>query len=128
MRYAFTSLLLAASLVLGACQSPAPSASAHVTPPNVSATSSPQAPPALLVDVRTPGEFASGHVAGAVNIPLSQLGDRLSELGDRGDPIEVYCRSGNRSSRAAGLLAGYGFTSVTDLGSLSAAQQHRAVR
>ena len=59
-----------------------------------------------LVDVRTPGEFAEGHVPGAVNIPLDTLGGRVSELGD--GPVHVICRSGSRSSRATDLLVGEG--------------------
>jgi len=69
---------------------------------------------AALVDVRTPGEFASGHLPEAVNMPLHELGRRVAELPeDR--PIVVYCRSGARSARAAGMLKRAG-RDVHDLG------------
>lgn len=68
---------------------------------------------AILVDVRTPGEFAEGHVPGAVNIPVDELGERLAELEDHKDS-EVYliCRSGGRSSRAADQLVAAGYSAV----------------
>lgn len=73
---------------------------------------------ALLVDVRTPQEFAAGHVPGAINVPLQELGERLHELGDQSRPIVVYCRSGARSATAKAILsrAGYG---VYDAGAMS---------
>lgn len=67
----------------------------------------------LLVDVRTPAEFASGHVPGAVNIPLDVVGQRVDELKSRsGGTVHLVCRSGGRSSRAADLLARSGLNTV----------------
>lgn len=74
---------------------------------------------ARLVDVRTPGEFAAGHIAGAVNIPLQQLDSRLAELQPRDVAVVVYCRSGHRSGNAARLLKSAGFPAVHDLGPMS---------
>jgi rhodanese-related sulfurtransferase len=74
---------------------------------------------ARVVDVRTRGEYASGHLPGAVNIPLHELSSRLAELGAKDRAIVVYCASGQRSSRAKGLLRGAGFTNVHNLGSIS---------
>ena len=74
---------------------------------------------ALLLDVRTPGEFAGGHIEGALNIPVQELGQRLGELGDKARPIVVYCRSGKRSSRAASMLKGAGHSATHDLGAMS---------
>jgi phage shock protein E len=71
----------------------------------------------LLIDVRTPEEFASGHIEGAVNIPVDALAGRLSEV-PTGQPIIVYCRSGNRSATASQILADAGYTSIYDLGGL----------
>jgi rhodanese-related sulfurtransferase len=71
----------------------------------------------LLIDVRTPEEFASGHIEGAVNIPVEALASRLSEV-PSGQPIVVYCRSGNRSATASQILADAGYTSIYDLGGL----------
>ena len=66
----------------------------------------------VLLDVRTPGEFASstGHLAGAMLIPVQELEQRAAELEPLKDrPILVYCRSGSRSSRAIGMLADKGY-------------------
>jgi rhodanese-related sulfurtransferase len=71
----------------------------------------------FLLDVRTPEEFVSGHIAGAVNISVESLPQRLEELpGDL--PIVVYCRSGRRSAIAADLLVKNGYQSIYDLGGI----------
>ena len=74
---------------------------------------------ALLLDVRTPGEYASGHIEGALNIPVQELAGRLGELKDKQRDIVVYCRSGGRSAQAKRLLSSEGFSSVHDLGAMS---------
>ena len=74
---------------------------------------------ARLVDVRTPSEFASGHIPGAINIPLQQLDSRLTELQPKDTPLVVYCRSGNRSGNATRMLKNAGFAAVHDLGPMS---------
>jgi rhodanese-related sulfurtransferase len=71
---------------------------------------------ATLLDVRTPAEFASGHLRGAVNIPVDQVQARVDELGDR---VVVYCRSGARAGRAAQALRGAG-REVLQLGTMAA--------
>lgn len=75
---------------------------------------------AKVVDVRTPEEFASGHVPGAVNIPYEEVGRRAAEIGPRGAPVVLYCRSGRRSAIAAEALRKEGFTKVYDFQSVSA--------
>jgi rhodanese-related sulfurtransferase len=71
---------------------------------------------ALILDVRTAEEFAAGHVPGAVNIPHTQVGARLTELGDdRARPVVVYCESGRRAGMAADVLLNDGYTSVLHL-------------
>ena len=75
---------------------------------------------ARLVDVRTPSEFASGHIEGAVNIPLQQLSKRMGELGPMTQPIVMYCRSGARSARARSQLMDMGYSEVHNLGPMSA--------
>jgi phage shock protein E len=72
----------------------------------------------LLLDVRTPEEFASGHIDGAVNIPVESLQRRLSEV-PMNQPIVVYCRSGNRSAQASQILAQAGYTRIYDMGGLN---------
>ena len=83
---------------------------------------------ALVVDVRTPGEYRSGHYEGAKNIPLSQLRSRLAELGPKDGHIIVYCRSGSRSAVAKRLLERVGFTRVEDGGSLSRMRRRKRAR
>lgn len=73
---------------------------------------------ALVVDVRTAGEYSGWHYEGAINIPVSQLGGRLGELGAKDRNIIVYCRSGSRSANAKSILERAGFTRVQDGGSL----------
>lgn len=75
---------------------------------------------ARVVDVRTPEEYAMGHVPGAVNIPLSVLPVRLAELGPRDRPLVLYCRSGARSAQATQFLTRQGFTDILDVGPMSA--------
>ena len=71
---------------------------------------------ALLLDVRSPGEFAGGHLPGAKNVPVQELGGRLRELGQQSRPVVVYCLSGGRSAQAAQMLKAAGFTAVHNLG------------
>jgi hypothetical protein len=58
-----------------------------------------------LIDVRTPGEYADGHLAGAKLIPVQELGERLSEI-DPKKPVLLYCRTDNRSGLAGRGSAG----------------------
>ena len=70
----------------------------------------------VLLDVRTPEEFAAGHIPGAVNIPHDQLPNRLAELaGAKDKEVVVYCRSGRRSAIAQEALTKEGFESVKHL-------------
>jgi phage shock protein E len=65
----------------------------------------------VVLDVRTPAEYAEGHVPGAINIPHTELAARLGELSDaKARDLVVYCRSGNRTSQALVVLRGAGFT------------------
>ncbi len=73
---------------------------------------------ARLLDVRTPEEFAGGHLPGAVNIPVQALAARVRDLGAPHAPVVVYCRSGARSARAASMLRAAGFRAVHDLGAM----------
>ena len=75
---------------------------------------------ARLVDVRSPTEFAEGHLPGAVNIPVGMLPQRLGEVGPKDATVILYCQSGARSSRAAALLRKNGFAHVRNLGPMRA--------
>jgi len=73
-----------------------------------------------VIDVRTPAEYAAGHVAGAQNIDVeaADFGTRIAAL-DKNAPYLVYCRSGRRSAIAADQMRQAGFTDVVDAGGLS---------
>jgi len=71
---------------------------------------------AVIIDVRTPGEFAGGHAQGAVNIPLNVLPAKLGSL-DKSKPFVLCCASGMRSGSACSLLKQNGFTQVYNAGS-----------
>ena len=72
--------------------------------------------PFVLIDVRTPEEFAAGHIPGALNIPYDELPARLHELeGRQGDEVVVYCRTGRRAKIAEDALTEAGFAFVRDL-------------
>ena len=74
-----------------------------------------------VIDVRTPEEFAAGHVAGAININVEapDFGEQIAAL-DAEDAYLVYCRSGRRSAVAADEMAEAGFTDIIDAGGLEA--------
>ncbi len=73
----------------------------------------------VIVDVREPNEYADGHIMGAINVPLSTIGDQKpSALPDLGQRILVYCRSGVRSKKASGLLVGIGYTNILEFGGI----------
>ena len=73
-------------------------------------------PSLIVLDVRTPEEYAAGHVPGAVNIPYTHLPARISELPDAGDKdIVVYCVTGVRAERAASRFKDNGFRRILHL-------------
>lgn len=61
-----------------------------------------------IVDVRTPGEFMGGHVAGSINIPLQEIQQRIEEIKALPQPIILCCASGNRSGQATSYLKSLG--------------------
>jgi len=75
-------------------------------------------PGALLLDVRTPEEYAEGHLPGARNLPLQSLEGIAAVAPAKDTPLYVYCRSGARSGQATGLLQRMGYTKVTNIGSI----------
>lgn len=78
---------------------------------------------ATIVDVRTPEEYASGHYPAAVNIPLDEVAARVEEFKKMPKPIVAYCRSGNRSGMAVGILKQHGIAEVVNAGGLDEVSQ-----
>jgi rhodanese-related sulfurtransferase len=77
---------------------------------------------AVIIDVRTPAEFASGHADGAVNIPLNTIGQNINKIKKYNKPVVTCCRSGARSGSAASVLSGQGIE-VHNGGSWQAVQE-----
>lgn len=80
----------------------------------------------MIVDVRTPEEYATGHAENAINIPVSDI--EAGNLGvlagvSRDTPVQLYCRSGARSGLALRLLQSAGFSQVTNLGGIEEAMR-----
>lgn len=67
-----------------------------------------------LVDVRTPAEYAGGHVPGAISIPLNELNDRVDEIATD-KPVVIICQSGGRSAKAAQALGKAGYENLYNL-------------
>ena len=74
---------------------------------------------AVIIDVRTKGEYSSGHIKGSVNIPLDQLNNNLSRFKDKNQAIITCCASGMRSSTAKHILKSKGYTQVHNGGGWS---------
>ena len=73
----------------------------------------------IVLDVRTPEEYAEAHIPGAINVPNEEIGEEpIAELPDKDQIILVYCRSGNRSKEAAQKLADQGYTNVIEFGGI----------
>ena len=74
----------------------------------------------IVLDVRTPEEFAAGHILGAINIANESIaGKEPAELPDKDQLILVYCRSGNRSKKASEKLAKMGYTNIVEFGGIN---------
>lgn len=77
---------------------------------------------ALVIDVRSPGEFTSGHLAAAINIPLDEIETALPrQVQDKNQVLLLHCQSGMRSGIAAKKLKAMGYTNAFNLGSYSRA-------
>ena len=77
---------------------------------------------AQVIDVRSPAEFASGHLDGAVNLPLDQIESRIGTVvPDKHQPVLLHCLSGTRSGMARNTLRRLGYTQAHNLGSYSRA-------
>jgi len=87
---------------------------------------------AMLIDVRSVGEYQSGYIDGAVSLPLGEVSDRIhSVVPDKGTPVIVYCQSGARSASAKNILSDMGYTNVVNgggVGSLAIRLQKQIYR
>ncbi|MGP1361652.1 MAG: rhodanese-like domain-containing protein [Candidatus Fimenecus sp.] len=79
-----------------------------------------ETPGSVLLDVRTPEEYHSGHIKGSVNIPLDEISSANSKIPDKDTPVFVYCASGSRSAAAVNMLRHYGFIHTVDIGGIYA--------
>jgi phage shock protein E len=113
-RFHFIMLLVLLGILVAAC---APAAQTGMIRPTDYLSQYQNNTPHLLLDVRTPEEYADGHIAESVNIPLAELPNQLSQV-PQNIPLVVYCRSGNCSAQAASLLKDAGYTQVLDMGGI----------
>jgi rhodanese-related sulfurtransferase len=72
---------------------------------------------AVVIDVRSKGEFSGGHARGSINIPLDQLGSGIKKIKDKDKVIITCCASGMRSASAKAILKSNGFKTVHNAGS-----------
>lgn len=79
---------------------------------------------AVILDVRSKGEYAGGHVKGSINIPVDQLGENLSQFKDKNKHIITCCASGMRSASAKSILKSNGYTNVYNGGSWMSLQNN----
>lgn len=77
---------------------------------------------AIVVDVRTKGEYAGGHIKGSMNIPVNSLGNNLGRLKNKNIPVITCCASGMRSASAKNILKSNGYTRVYNGGSWQSLQ------
>lgn len=76
---------------------------------------------AILIDVRSPQEFASGHIQGAISLPLNSISHQIDKVvPNKGTPVIVYCMSGARSASARKHLLGMGYLQVFNGGGVRA--------
>lgn len=125
------SVVLLAALVVTGCSRSETSPNPHHEA--TSAATKPSKDPALakqriaegavVLDVRTPDEFAAGHLPNAVNVPIGDLPSRMPEVdklagGDHGRSIVVYCQAGGRAAKAKTQLEAAGYSQVVNGGGL----------
>jgi rhodanese-related sulfurtransferase len=133
-RTGLAAALVVAAVLLGGCSGAAVSATSGPTATTLPATgaslsptdfaAAAKLPDTILLDVRTPAEFASGHIAGAVNLDIQSA--TFAQGASALDPTRsyaIYCHSGNRSKAAMTAMGQAGFTHLFDLaGGISAWQ------
>ncbi|NLK46584.1 MAG: rhodanese-like domain-containing protein [Treponema sp.] len=77
-------------------------------------------PDSIIVDVRRPEEYGSGHIPGAVILTMEKINEETAQavLPDKNQMILIYCRSGNRSKIAAQMLVELGYQNVYEIGGI----------
>ncbi|WP_245636567.1 rhodanese-like domain-containing protein [Eikenella longinqua] len=92
---------------------------AHSQPPRAAARQQ-----AVWIDVRSPAEYAQGHIQGAHNLPHDQIARQITAVApDKHTPIQLYCRSGRRAEAAKQALESLGYTNVQNRGGYEALKQ-----
>ena len=113
LKYKFF-LALIAPVLLGAC-APAPAPTGEITRIELEQRLASDSAP-LILDVRSADEYGAGHLPGAVNIPHTEVIDRLAELpAERDTEIVIHCHSGKRASMAQAELETTGFSNIRHL-------------
>ena len=74
---------------------------------------------AVLLDVRSPQEYAQGHIPGSKNVPLQSLEDVSEIVSELDTPLFVYCYSGGRSAQAVSRLGGMGYSNARNIGGIA---------
>ena len=112
--------ILLAALLLAGCAAPAEQGTYRQINMDEAVTIMEEESGYIILDVRTPEEFADKHIPGAINIPNETIGtEEVPELPDKDQLILVYCRSGNRSKQASEKLAALGYTNIVEFGGIN---------
>ena len=108
------------ALLLAGCAAPAEGGSYRQINMDEAITMMEEESGYMILDVRTPEEFAERHIPGAINIPNETIGtEEIPELPDKEQLILVYCRSGNRSKQASEKLVALGYTNIVEFGGIN---------
>ena len=108
------------ALLLAGCAAPAEGGSYRQINMDEAITMMEEESGYIILDVRTPEEFADKHIPGAVNIPNETIGTvEIPELPNKDQLILVYCRSGNRSKQASEKLVALGYTNIVEFGGIN---------
>jgi len=109
-----------AALLLAGCTVPAEEATYRQINMDEAITMMEEESGYIILDVRTPEEFAEKHIPGALNIPNENIGtEEIPELPNKDQLILVYCRSGNRSKQASEKLVALGYTNIVEFGGIN---------
>ena len=108
------------ALLLAGCAAPAEGGSYRQINMDEAITMMEEESGYIILDVRTPEEFAEKHIPGALNIPNETIGtEEIPELPNKDQLILVYCRSGNRSKQASEKLVALGYTNIVEFGGIN---------